>query len=87
MLEVTGDVEFAYGETPENYDVVYGLVDNLILRYLQTAEGSGISIPAFYQKYMDYVGDLSTRIIDVSSDFLTEILGGIAKKSRTPLAL
>ena len=61
--ETVEDVLVAYGKTPENHDLVYGIVDHLILRHLVIREGSGRPVEAIYQEYIDYVGSFSGRIV------------------------
>jgi hypothetical protein len=84
-LKVANDVDFALGESTYHHDVVYGLVDNLILRHIATKEGSNNEIEVVYQKYIDYVGALSATITQVASDLVLEILGGVSKQWKGPI--
>lgn len=57
-LQVANDVDFAIGETPRHFDVIYGLVDNLILIYLARKDAEGRSADELFGSYVHYVGSL-----------------------------
>ncbi len=84
-LQVANDVDFAIAETPRHFDVIYGLVDNLILLYLKRKDATDRSVDEFYGSYIHYVGSLATRLIDLSSDLMVEILGSVSTRNRGPL--
>jgi hypothetical protein len=84
-LQVANDVDFAIGETPRHFDVIYGLVDSLILIYLNQKGPTSRSVNELYRSYIHYVGSLATRLIDLSSDLLVEILGNVSTRRRGPL--
>ena len=84
-LQVANDVDFAIGKTPRHFDVIYGLVDNLILIYLARKDASDRSVDEFYGSYIHYVGSLANRLIDLSSEFMVEILTTVSTRRRGPL--
>jgi len=79
-MELSKRTDFAVSSGPKYDDIVYTIVDNIRLKYITDKSESGVSSEVFYQKLMDYIGNLGTRLTEVLSEMLVEILAGISSR-------
>lgn len=52
----------------------------ILLKYITEKSGAGVPIEVLYQRLMDYTGILRSKLVEVSSEMLVELLAGISTR-------